>query len=194
MSMFFLKVFALLPLLFAAPEIKVDLAGSAAQQIDVRVTGKDGLLEDCVKSGLSFRYDFQVRICKRRPMWFDTCPEERVEKHALSYDPISGNYRLVIDRFGDDKQPFSKNFSSSAAAARRFSLVRNLPLLFVARGKTRYLHSNRSYLSVRVVSECRGEYNKTVAAISSFLTLGMYRVSGFDTGWVDFKLQRAKTQ
>ncbi len=39
-------------------------------------------------------------------------------------------------------------------------------------------------------SECKGGYNRTVARISSFLTMGLVRLSGFDTGWVDFKLER----
>ena len=75
-------------------------------------------------------------------------------------------------------------------ASEAFGRIFKLPLIFLARGDQDYLGSGASYVSIRVSSECRGDFNKTLARISSVLTLGLVRLSGFDTGWLDFKLPR----
>ena len=189
-----LKIVALLPFLLAAPDVQVDYSDRHFEEIDVRVVGEDELLDKCVKSGLSLQYDFEMRVCRRRLAWFDGCPEKRLERHTLSYDPISGNFRLQADRFGDHQEPRAQNYASSAEASRALAEVFKLPLQYLARGEPEYLDSERSYVSVRVSSECHGDYNKTLARISSFLTLGLVRLSGFDTGWLDFKLYRPESE
>ncbi|MBN8550577.1 MAG: hypothetical protein J0M12_14775, partial [Deltaproteobacteria bacterium] len=48
---------------------------------------------------------------------------------------------------------------------------------------------NRSpFLGVRVIADCKGDYNETIAKISNFLTLGLVDVGSFDSGWVAFSL------
>lgn len=186
----FLRIFALVQFLIAAPDIQVDFSDQGYREIDVRVVGKDDLLDKCLKSGLTLQYDFEVRLCRRRVVWFDGCPDERLEQHKLSYEPISGNFRLEIDRFGDEQEPVTQNFASRMEASEAFGRIFKLPLIFLARGDQDYLGSGASYVSIRVSSECRGDFNKTLARISSVLTLGLVRLSGFDTGWLDFKLPR----
>ena len=187
----FWKLAAYLPFIFAAPAVQLELEDSALPAATVRMAGQDDLLEKCLKSGFPFEYAFKVRICKRRPLWFDTCRERRLEKHRLKFDVISGIFRLEVDRFDDNKDPAVKNYTSLSEAAGEFSAVKQLPLLFLARGRKDYLHSRRSYLSARVSSKCLGEYSETLADISSVMTFGLVRINGFDTGWVDFTFERS---
>ena len=184
-------IIALLPFLLAVPDLRVDFSDPKLEDINVRVVGKDELLDKCLKSGYMLQYDFEVRLCRRRPLWLDSCPKQRLEKHKLSFDPISGIFTLDIDRFGDSRDPGSLSFASIKDAYEGLSEVKNLSLQFLARDRFPYLEEPERYISIRVTSECRGDFNKTLARISSFLTLGLVRVSGFDTGWLDFNLQPA---
>lgn len=182
------RILLILPLIFGFPDLKANWTDNLLDSVRVRVGGEDPLLDRCLKSGFELRYRYEVRLCKRRPLWFDYCPEERVIRHSLHYDPISDKYTLVVDWHGDQIEPRSETIASLEEAVESLAAVQNLPISFLSRGDEGLLQSRRRYLSIRVLSACKGDYNETLARISSVISLGLVRVSGFNTGWVDFRL------
>ncbi|NLF24805.1 MAG: DUF4390 domain-containing protein [Deltaproteobacteria bacterium] len=185
-----LKFFLVLPLIFASPQVKVNWTDSKFESLHIRVDFKDELMGKCLRGGLEMEYAFDARLCRRRTVWFDACAELYRERHHLSFEPISSNYTLVSDRLDDDIGPQTRNFKSLEEAQAAMAEMEEVTLAELAGSESQYLNNSRVYLSARAQSRCKGSYNRTLAGISSFLTLGLVRISGFDTGWVDFTLAR----
>ena len=183
-----LKFVFLIPLFFGLPEIQVSWTDSSFTVLHIRLDVADELLSKCLKSGLEMEYAFETQLCRRRAAWFDACARRCRDRHRLSFEPISGSYTLVSDRLDDEIGPQTRSFSSLEDARRAMAEVEPLNLEFLAAGEPRYIGNRRAYVRVRAESHCKGDYNRTLARISSFLTLGLVRISGFDTGWTDFKL------
>jgi hypothetical protein len=101
--MLFLKIIAFFPLMFAFPDLRVNWSGGQLNAVRVVAEGKDEVMEQCVKSGLEVRYRYELRICKRRFLWADSCNDPKVEVHSLQYDPISESYRVMVDKIGDNE-------------------------------------------------------------------------------------------
>jgi len=182
------KFLLMLPLVFAAPQGRVSWSDASRKELRIRVEGKDELLGKCLKGGLEMEYEFEVQLCRRRAAWFDACAERLRDRHRLSLEPISGSYHFVSDRFGDEIGPQTHIISAQEEAVMALSEMNPVTLEYLAQADPKLMYSQNSYLRVRVQSHCRGDYNRTWARISSFLTLGLVRISGFDTGWMDFKL------
>jgi hypothetical protein len=189
-----LKLMIVAPLLLAVPEVVVKWSSPRFEALRVQVRAADGLLDKCVKGGLAMEYRYEVRLCRRLPVWFDACAKSWRERRQLSYDAISSSYHVESDRYGDEESPEVRYFSSFDEARKALAAVEQVPVSVLAGGRDEYLSETRSYVGVRVYSECKGDTNRTVARISSILTLGLLRLSGFDTGWVDFKMERSETE
>ncbi len=183
------KLLVMIPLLLAPPELRLKWASGGAAGLNVAVVGHDSVLASCVKSGLEARYRFDFRMCRRRAGWFDGCEAQRSQVNALRYDPISETYRIISDRIGDREEPVIKQVESASEALSAISAIESLPLTFL---KSTPLNASKAryYVALRVLSECRGEYNETMERISYFLTLGLVKTSGFDSGWIDFGLDQ----
>ena len=180
---------ALLPIILAFPDVLMTL-DKAKENLSVVVDGKDDLLDSCTKSGMNFSYNFETQICKERIIGiFSNCSEAHKEQHQLTYDSISGRYRLDADVLDDGVEPQVTYYSTLEDARKAHQMVRGISIQTLIENDDEYLNGRRSYIRTRVVSECHGDHNETLADISSFLTLGLYRVSGFDTGWVDFRFK-----
>lgn len=177
-----------LPVALAVPEVAVNWMSAGLGAIKVQVGGRDDLLGKCLKSGLAMEYKYQIRLCRRRAAWFDACAQRFREKRVLSFDPISGVYTLEADRFDDAEPPQTLRFDSLEDARSALGRVEGLTLAQLSGGEGGFAGSPRAYVRVRVQSDCRGDYNRTLARISSFVTLGLVRISGFDTGWTAFRL------
>ena len=179
----------LLPLVFAFPSLELSFEDESQGLLAVQVVGRQQeFLEQCVSNGLEVRYRYHFELCKRRGYWFDGCLKGRREIHRLNFDPISETYKITVDRHRDGADPSSQVFDSLDAAVSEMSRVKSLPVDFLSHGDVGYLTGKNAYLSVRVESRCRGDYNKTLARISYFLSLGLVEIPGFDSGWVDFTL------
>lgn len=172
------------------PQVQVNWDTSDRTAIDIVVPGVDKILPTCLQSGLELRYRFEVQVCKRRPLWFDSCGPTRIKRHSLEYDPITQSYRLTSDWLGDRAGPITETFTTLNEASAAFQAAREVTLEFLADHSAELMNSRRLYLSVRIHSGCKGGYNETLARISSFLSLGLVRISGFDTGWLDFRVER----
>lgn len=185
-----LRLLFALPILFAVPGLKMQWTGDERESVTIHLDGQEDFFDACLQSGFQLEYRFQIQICKRRPVWFDACKNDRIEKHTISFDAISQTYRMRSDRHGDTVGPATEILSSKEEASERQRTVREIPLMFLAHDDIDYVQSRRSYVSVRVKSSCLGEYNETFENISYVLTLGLVRLGGFDSGWVDFALHR----
>ena len=175
--------FLLVPILFFSPVIDVR---QNIKTVNIKLSGEDELMDDCINSGFELRYRFEFQVCEKNHLWFDSCPRVKLENHFLTFDNLSGTYKIVIDRFYDNHQPRTYKTDSKEDALEFMNLVNKVPLLFMADGDKELAHSTEAYISTRVYSECYGEYNKTFARLSKIVTLGFARINGFDTGWEDF--------
>jgi len=188
--MFFNIVF-LLPIFFAFPDLSVDRRASKIESFTVRAAGEDSLLDDCLKSGLEASYRYEVSLCRPRLFWAPTCYDERVETHAVSMDPISETYKFTWDRLGDSIGPESVSMTDIDLIKKAMRHSRSMSTRYLTDGKKTVIEHPKAFLNVRFISECRGEYNKTLSKISYYLTLGLVKVSGTDSGWNRFALAPA---
>lgn len=160
--------------------------------VKIHFRGEDDIFEQCIESGLTVKYRYSFRLCKSRVGWFHTCLDTRRQIHHMETDPIRNAYRITVDRHGDDDEPVSTFVKSKKQAYQKLSSIESFPLDFIGADDLEYARSQRSYLDVRVESHCQGRYNKTLARISYFLTLGLVDIIGFDSGWQEFPLSEIK--
>ena len=175
----------LAPLLIRTPEVSVDWLGPDQKEVAVRVKGDDELMAQCVESGLEARYLYEIDLCRPRTLWFDRC-EPRIEAvHAVVKDPIGDSYTARVDQIGDGLDPVVSTVTSLGEA---MAICASVPKLGVTESETG--RSDDAYISVRVRSDCKGGYNRTLARIGYFLSFGLVEVSGFNTGRIEFHLKR----
>lgn len=185
-----IKATLLVPFILAGPTPYIQWADLEQGAIKMWVQGEDPLLKKCVESGLGMRYRFKVQLCRQRAGWFARCSKVRNVIHILKFDPISENYTLAKDLLGDPENPTVLGDISLEEALSQLRKVERFDLSNIAKEVEVELNSRNAYLSLRIVSECRGEYNQTVADLSYLLSLGTVRLDGFDTGWLDFNLSQ----
>ena len=174
--------------LLAMKDVQVNWLDERKQVLNIQMVGGDALAGTCLKSGLELEYRYSVQICKRRPLWLDSCTKSWERSQILSYDPITIKYRLLIDTFDDRAEAETQIFESRNRALAGLRQARGMPLTSLAEKAAELLSNRRTYLTVRVQSNCKGDYNETLAKLSSFLSLGFVQIAGFDTGWVDFNV------
>ncbi len=185
------SLLAVFVFLYGVPDIAINWLESENQSINVHLEGSDKLLDSCTESGLEYIYTYRLQVCKRRPIWLDVCQDSQSFERRIKFDPISRNYE-VRERVNLDPNIAIRNYSSKTSALKNLRLLKHLELSDLAAEQPEITTSKRAYLSIRVSSECQGEYNSTVASISRLVTLGLVRMSGFDTGWVDFWINNSK--
>ena len=186
----FLRYFIFVPLIFGFPDLKVNWTGGEFNSVRVLAEGKEALISQCIESGLAVRYRYEFRVCRRRLLWADTCGDEVVHTRTLQYDPISESYRVSIDKLGDHLAPRVVTHPALDEALQNVTVLYSPSLSELGYSERRYPQKRAPYLGVRVVTDCKGDYNETFARISSFLTLGILDIGTYDSGWVDFSLVR----
>lgn len=186
------SLFIVLPLFLNLPELSVTWSNSETKSVRVAVTGEDEVVKQCLRSGLKVRYRFELQLCRDRVAWFDRCVDEKTLLQQVEYDPISETYKVEIDQIGDGQIARTLQVRTIHAALRTVSSLRDLALITLGKDSEKIMQSKSAYLSVRVHSDCKGDYNETIARISNLLSLGLINLAGFDSGWVDFRLQRDK--
>ena len=91
---------------------------------------------------------------------------------------------MVVDQHNDQILPKGSQFDTREKANNAMRKISKLDILKLF-NKSKIEKNN--YLHARVFSECRGEYNKTLVELSYYLTFGLVRLSGFNTGWYDYE-------
>lgn len=179
-------------LIFAALtalEPRVRWEGVQHENITIEMSGEDELAPSCLKSGLRLEYRFLMQLCKRRPFWFDSCLKTRQEIHGATFDPLNGTYHVKRDRLRDHEDPWHNTVSSYEEAEALLRTVHDVPLSFLAGDHEDYIHSARSYLSIRITSRCEGDDSDLSGEIQELVTLGLESVDGYDSDWVDFGMR-----
>lgn len=184
-----LNVVFLAPLIFGFPDLRVKWSSPKEEGVSVAIMDPDTLLDNCVKSGFEMRYRYEVQLCRKRTFWFSECKDKRIVYNALDFDPISESYKLTRDLWHDGIAPDSVVLQASDEAAEKMSNIDSLPLSFLGDGDKEFTSQPKLFIVVRAYSECRGEYNKTVADVSKFLTFGLLKISGFDSGSKTFEVR-----
>lgn len=174
--------------ILANPELQVNWSGRDSNVVRVMLRGEDGITGDCIGSGLELRYRYEFRFCKRVALWFDACGPVRRENHQVQFDPVRQTYRYWADRLDDQQPPEQQVYSSVDDALKRLRTVEALPLQFLATDFEAKAATGKAYLDARVLTQCRGEYDATLARISYVLSLGLVRTSGYDSGWIQFPM------
>lgn len=187
-----LKSLLLIVLFFTAPEPKVQWTGGPeSHAVRIRVEGYDqSMLKECLKGGLEVRNRYEIRLCRKRSYWFNSCGPEQREVRAVQYDAISETYRLTADRLGDGIPPKVSSAATLSEALASIFQVAEVPLDFLEPQLSAQTDLAGKYMALRVISECKGRYSETMQRISYFVSLGLVRTSGFDSGWISFDLDR----
>ncbi len=186
----FLRHLIFVPLIFGFPDLRVNWSGGEYNSVRVVAEGKEELINQCIEGGLEVRYRYEFRICRRRFLWADACAEDVVHTRSLQFDPISESYRVSVDKLGDHLAPKVITHPTLEEALGDVTTLYSPSLNELGFSDKKYPQSRSPYLGVRVVADCKGDYNETFSRISSFLTLGMVDIGTYDSGWVDFSLVR----
>ena len=173
--------------LLLAPGVNVNW--SPGQSVTVQVQGLKDEIAACTQNGLEARLRFDVQVCSRRSLWLDHCSETHKARHGLLFDPITETYQLNFDRLYDQEGPRAISETSLDRAVEKLSVLREVA---VSELDQQWEGRRRPYLHVRVRSDCKGEYNETIDRISSFVTLGLISMSGYDSGWQSFDLEKSQ--
>ncbi len=146
-------------------------------------------LRSCLESGFEARYRIDMKLCKRRENWFDSCRDSRPVIHRVQYEAISKSFTLWKDTHGDRAQPRSETFRSLEEL--EVALLRTDPisLSLLARGDQGLANHRRAYLSLFLESSCHGSFNQSLAELSYVLTFGMLNIGSERSGWKDVTLR-----
>lgn len=173
----------------AAPQVSVLWADKDRDSFDLTIQGGEEFIDPCLKGGLSVAYRYSFELCHYSALWRDQCDERRIAIHLLSYDPISNRYIASQDLLRDDQPRTESSSKVLAEGIGYLTSVQGLPLRILRVDRAPFEIESGDYLSVNVMAWCEGEYNRTLARISSILTLGIYGSTEFDTGWTAFPLE-----
>ena len=178
-------VIAVFTFLFAMPDLSLKWATPHNEALQIHVQDSDPRLNECLEAGFRVRYRFEIKLCNGEEGWgwFAQCSKARTIYHWLEYDALTENYKLSSDMLNDGKEAETESLTDKSGASDRFTSINNLPLSQLVSNGSSY-----RYARVRLISDCKGEYNETIAKVGYFLSLGLYRFNQSDTGWIRFSL------
>lgn len=184
------KIFFLLWLaLSAPPEIRVNwVQNGARDSLRIAVTGRDDLSAQCMRSGLELRYRYEVKFCRSRSYWLDGCDQVRRLIRTVQFNPVVEHFSLGSDSLDDKEDPTMDHTRSEEAAWKHLSQVNSFSVQNLTAEPPSPEHLKNAYVSLRLFTQCKGVYNETFERISYFISLGLVKTNGFDSGWISFKL------
>lgn len=166
----------------AEPEVHLEWNDVEKTNLALRLKGPDAELDSCLQSGADMLYRIELKRCRQYKLLWRECTEEVVETHNLKFDSINQTYNLKFDRFRDGAEPYTEIFKNRHAAIRALRGIKSIPAEYMSFNKESKLADNE-YILVRAYSRCSVRGSKTLNRLSNFLTLGLVRFYGFDTGW-----------
>lgn len=175
---------------WAEPELSMHWTSGETRSLQLQVNGSLDIFEQCLNSGFEVRYRYEIKLCDQRVFWFDDCEEPVSITQAAQYDAVSQDYSLSIDRRGDSVAPQIVRMADPQEILSLVSQVREITLedLGLDAKNEKRMRGADGRVRVKVRAECKGQYSKTLARVSYFLTLGILRLSGFNSGWVSFRI------
>ena len=164
----------------------VNWIGPSHEAISIQASGVEAEVLECVASSREAKIRFEVRLCRKRASWLDSCASSRSEHHSVGFDAVTESYRVVSDRHDDEAEPVAVGFSTRTEAIKAASVVNDMPLAFLARDESELVDHSQAYIQARAVVVCKGSVNRAIAQLSQILTLGIVNVVESDSGWHDF--------
>lgn len=178
-------LFSALFLLFPALDVNWS---STPGVVRIAFRGEDEFINRCAQSGLEVRYEFEIKLCRERGLWFDVCAESLREIRTFRYDPISESYLLRRDRLGDSLPPVT---DAAPDRQRAFQFVQSTTVTIdVMESPPGFSRGARGdYLAVRSHARCRSEQSGTFERLSSILSFGIVGPGILESGWVRYNLE-----
>ena len=161
----------------------------ASDQFEFLVQGNDSDSDKCLANGLEAQYRFEAKVCIKSDSWFENCSDELIETRFLSQDLITKDYKLVSDRHRDGSEPIVENFIKLSDAKKSLRTVELVRLSTFLSSLSKGYDPDRLYLRARLLSKCQGELSETWTRLSYYLSFGLIRIEGFDSGWQTYKLK-----
>lgn len=138
--------------------------------------------QDCVGNGLELSCQYTFKPCIGKRLWFDSCKSEKVAFKSVNFIPIEGIYKISVDFINDKKKAEIIQTDSYDLALKQVLTFNDLNLNFIFKEGIKFFEKKNSYLDTRIVCSCKGEYNRSIAGIAEFITLGLAEFSAYDSG------------
>lgn len=187
--MMFSRLFFLVPVLFAFPSVGMRWTDNARKAVALSLEGLDSRWEKCVESGLQARYRMEVKLCRKRSMWFDECLESEKVSRSMEKDPVSGMVKVSEDFLTDTSEPEAQGFETYGEALSAMLAPIEISFQKLGTEEPEMMANKKAYLRVRATSACRGDVSPTVRRLSQFLSFGLIDLQDKASGWSDFKLE-----
>jgi|GEM_PF-6260455 len=158
--------------------------------LSLKINKQEDLFNTCLKSGLEYEYRFHFVVCEKKNGVNKNCLKQRVETNKLIFNQLKETYVLVNDRHKFGQLPKEVVFNSAASAFDALRSVNEIPLRYLLFKKKKYLKKNNLILKVQVLSDCHKKGGKVPGSFYRFLFSSFDSLSGFNTNWFEFDLNR----
>ena len=175
----------LVPIFLMAPEL---VARWQADQASIRfnLDQNDEHVAQCVQSGLEVKHRLEFRVCRKRGTWLDHCDSTEVMARSIKYDPVSESYSIITDIINDNVAPATV-LVTDVEEAQRVMQEFAIPSEFL-KPEGEAAAGKNHYVTFRIRGFCQQDEKSIFTQIPYYLTFGIFRFAGFDTGWVDYEL------
>jgi hypothetical protein len=143
----------------------------------------------CVEAGLELKYRFDMELCRKRSLWFDSCGDTRSEITSIRYEPVSEVYVVRRDILDDGEQSAVARFMSPEDAFSDASVGTPMSFKFLASGDEQLEREGRRYVKMRGTAWCKEERDQTLDRITEGLTFGLVKGHQFNSGWRKKKVE-----
>jgi hypothetical protein len=181
-------LYAVLATVLMAPLAAVRWAPERAA-LHFYLEDEDEQVRECIDGGLEVRYRLEYHICRRRTAWFDDCSPKMLTVRTVQLDPVSEHLSISTDRLADAlpaEQALESDLEEGLRKARVFVLKSLSRDQLVSAQEAK---DQNNYLSIRIRGFCEQNEDSLVNQIPYYLTFGMFRFTGFDSGWVDYRIE-----
>ena len=180
--------------LLAAPFDVVLHGKKDITQVDLSATHyrNNQRIQDLVEAGLEVKFRFKIQLC-HRGQWIDNCYDRRLHISKIAKEPLSGSFKVTIDRFYDDKQPISRTYELYDDAIAASTSVDNLSAAYLTSNKVPDLFEKKSqaatsYIRVRLTVSCKGADRDIGDWLSYLISFGGVDTRDEDSGWIEYTL------
>lgn len=171
--------------LLALPSLSVSWKDSQLRSFKLSSTAtSESAVRECIEEGYSFENRFEVKVCKRGLLWFESCSKDQTFISQVTQDPVTLQYALRSDTLGDGEDPQEIVLPTILEAYNRLITIAPVALTSFIEVPS----GDRNYLSARITESCKGSVSPTLRRVSQLLTLGLLDIRGVDSGWIAFPL------
>ena len=177
-----------LPVFFSFPGMNVRWIDNLHESVAVSVEGVDPRWERCVESGLQARYRIEVKLCRKRGGWMDSCLDSVLATRSVEKDPVSRMFKVSADFLNDAAEPEGQGYETYQEALAAMVSPVNVSLKQMFRENPAFAEEKKKYIRTRVSSACRGEVSPILRRLSQFLSFGLVDLQDRGSNWIDFDI------